>query len=295
MGGAGQIAAAILPTIEREGGQVIGAADVQQIVVVDGRATGVRMADGREIRAPIVISDAGALTTYGRLLADVPATANVLAAVRHLPPSPGHLSLYVGLTGTSADAGLPTANLWVHPTRDHDANWQRVLTDPEAPMSLYLSFPSAKDPTFEQRFPGRSTVEVLTFVPYEWFSRWDGTRWAKRGADYVAFKARLTERLTDALYRHVPGARGRVARAELSTPLSTKHFSNQEHGETYGLGHTPARFRLRSLGPRTPIQNLYLTGADVGLCGVMGALSGAVVCASAVLRRNVFGALAKRT
>ena len=73
--------------------------------------------------------------------------------------------------------------------------------------------------------------------------------------------------------KHVPGAQGHVARAELSTPLSTQHFVNQEHGEAYGLGHTPARFRLRSLGPRTPIEHLYLTGADVALCGVMGAMA----------------------
>ena len=101
--------------------------------------------------------------------------------------------------------------------------------------------------------------------------------------------------MTEALYQHVPGAQGRVARAELSTPLSTRHFVNQEHGEAYGLGHTPARFRLRSLGPRTPIEHLYLTGADVALCGVMGAMAGAVLCASAVLRRNVFGELTRKS
>jgi all-trans-retinol 13,14-reductase len=75
--------------------------------------------------------------------------------------------------------------------------------------------------------------------------------------------------------------------------LSTRHFVNHEHGEAYGLGHTPARFLLRSLAPRAPIGRLYLAGADVALCGVMGALSGAVLCASAVLGRNVFGELAK--
>jgi all-trans-retinol 13,14-reductase len=294
VGGAGQIAAALIPTIEREGGQVVSAAEVRQILTSNGRARGVRMNDGREFVAGIVISDAGAATTYGRLIEDEPATMNVLAEIRRLSPSPGYLCLYVGLNVTSADAGLPKANLWVHPTRDHDANWQRFAADPEAPMALYVSFPSAKDPTFETRFPGHSTVEILTFAPYEWFARWEETCWARRGADYDAFKARFKERLTEALYEHVPGARGRVACAELSTPLSTRHFVNQERGEAYGLGHTPARFRLRSLGPRTPVEHLYLTGADVGLCGVMGAMSGAVLCASAVLGRNVFGELTRK-
>ena len=294
VGGAGRIATAVIPAIEHAGGQVVSAAEVRQILTTRGRARGVRMADGREFLAPTVISDAGALNTYGRFIEPQPATATVLAEIRALPPSPGHLSLYVGLDITSADARLPKANLWVHPSHDHDANWRRFAANPEAPMSLYISFPSAKDPTFDARFPGRSTVEVLSFVPYDWFAPWEQTRWAKRGPDYDTFKARFVERLTEALYAHVPGARGHVARAELSTPLSTRHFVNHERGEAYGLGHTPARFRLRSLGPRTPIERLYLTGADVGLCGMMGALSGAVLCASAVLGRNVFAELAKK-
>lgn len=252
------------------------------------------MTDGREFRADLVISDAGAMMTYGRLIDDQHAVEKVLVDLHRLPPSPAHLCLYVGLDVTSAAASLPRANLWVHPTYDHDANWSRFVVDPDAPLALFVSFPSAKDPTFETRFPGRSTVEIITFVPYDWFARWEETRWAKRGADYDLVKARFTERLTEALYQYVPGARGHLARAELSTPLSTRHFVNHDRGEAYGLGHTPARFRLRSLGPHTPIERLYLTGADVGLCGVMGALSGAVACASAVLRRNVFGELTRQ-
>ncbi len=293
VGGAGRIADAIVPIVEREGGQVVSAADVRQILTAHGRARGVRVADGREFLADLVISDAGALNTYGRLVEPQPATATVLAEIRNLPPSPGHVSLYAGLDVTSADAGLPKANLWVHPTHDHDANWRRFAVDPEAPLSLYFSFPSAKDPSFDTRFPGRSTVEVIAFVPYAWFAPWEQSRWARRGPGYDALKARFAERLTESLFAQVPGARGHVARTELSTPLSTRHFVNHEHGEAYGLGHTPARFQLCSLGPRTPIEGLYLTGADVALCGVMGALSGAVLCASAVLGRNVFGQLAK--
>ena len=42
------------------------------------------------------------------------------------------------------------------------------------------------------------------------------------------------------------------------------------------------------LGPRTPIGNLYLTGSDVALLGIMGALMGGVVTASCVLGRFGF-------
>jgi all-trans-retinol 13,14-reductase len=96
-----------------------------------------------------------------------------------------------------------------------------------------------------------------------------------------------------ALYRYVPAAAGAVATFELSTPLSTRHFVNATYGETYGLAHSPARFASRDLHPATPIPHLFVTGQDVGTCGVMGALSGAVA-ASAILGRNLFATTAKR-
>ena len=69
VGGSGVIAESIIPVIERAGGLVLINAEVAQVVVEDGRAVGVQMAaDGRVIRAPIVISDAGVLNTFDALL-----------------------------------------------------------------------------------------------------------------------------------------------------------------------------------------------------------------------------------
>jgi all-trans-retinol 13,14-reductase len=73
-----------------------------------------------------------------------------------------------------------------------------------------------------------------------------------------------------------------------------RHFANAARGEVYGLAHTPERFLSRALRPETAIRGLFLTGQDITLCGVMGALSAAYVCASAVLRRNAFAAAMSR-
>jgi all-trans-retinol 13,14-reductase len=105
------------------------------------------------------------------------------------------------------------------------------MADPDSAFAgVYVSFPSAKDPTFADRFPGRSTIDVITFAPYNWVSRWEQTRWKKRGADYETFKQQLASRLLEVLYRQVPAVRQRVVHAELSTPLSTRHFANYPHG-----------------------------------------------------------------
>lgn len=90
------------------------------------------------------------------------------------------------------------------------------------------------------------------------------------------------------------GARGRDAGGSPVSVATHAAAGRRRRRRRAGLGHTPARFRLRSLGPHTTIEGLHLTGADVGLCGVMGALSGAVACASVVLRWNVFGELTRQ-
>lgn len=294
-GGAGRIAAAMAPIIESHGGAVVLCAEVARILLdAENRAAGVRMADGREIRAANVISDAGVATTFGRLVPpEVPGVGALLHEIEGIPPSLAHVCLYVGLDGAAPELGLTGTNLHICPGPDHDANLARFLADPEAPLPVvFIASASAKDPDFERRHPGHSTVEVVTGAPYEWFQRWENTRWRKRGPDYEAFKAQLTERLLAILYRYVPAARGRVLHAELSTPLSTRDCVNHPRGEMYGLAHTPRRFEVRCLGPRTPVPNLYLAGQDASMAGVMGAFVGGVLAASTVLHRNLFSTIA---
>ncbi len=288
VGGAGQIAATVVPLIEAAGGAVLVGAEVGEILVREGRATGVRMADGRELRGPIVISDAGLVNTFGRLLPkEVAASTAIGDAAAKVAPSAAHLCLYVGFKRTAEELGLNGTNVWILPDADHDGSFARYLRNPEAPFPfVFISFPSAKDPSFQTRYPGRATCEIITGAPYEWFARWAETRWKHRGTDYEEFKGRFAERLLEQLHIHVPQVRGKVDFHELSTPLTTQHFSAHPHGEIYGLAPTPDRFRMR-LRAKTPIRGLFLAGQDLCMGGVTGALFGGAMAASAVLRRNV--------
>lgn len=291
VGGAARIAETVVPVIRAGGGEVLSNAEVGEIVVEHGRAVGVRMAvDGAVLRAPLVISDAGAASTFGRLLPAATADRHGLrAALATVPPSTAHVCLYVGLGKGTAELGLAPTNLWVFPDEHHDRTMARAAADPNVLPPVYLSFPSAKDPDFARRCPGRATIEVATFMPYARFAAWEDSRWRKRGAEYEARKDALRSALLDVLYRHVPQARGMVDVAELSTPLSTRHFAGHPRGEIYGVTHTPARFRNAALRPKTPVPGLYLTGADIVTGGVSAALLGGALTASAILRRNLIG------
>jgi len=284
VGGASEIATHATDLIESHGGRVAVKADVQEILLEKNRAVGVKLVTGEEFRAPHIVSDAGAVNTFARMLPkEIAERHGLLKKLRTIPPSIGHLCLYVGLDGTAEEIGLPGTNLWLYPDEKHDENFERFLKDPAQPFPcVYISFPSAKDPTFTKRYPGKATIEVIAPVPYATFKNWENTRWYKRGADYDALKAKFEQRLLDKLYAKVPQVRGKVSFHELSTPLSTRHFCNYENGETYGLSHGPERFTQNFLRVKTPVDGLYLTGQDLMTCGVASALFGGVLTAASI-------------
>jgi len=296
VGGAGAILETMLPAIEAAGGKLLVSAEVKEVLVDErGRAAGVRMLDGREFHASTVISDAGAANTYRRLLPPGSSEAqNAIHKIEQIPPSMAHISLYVGLKSTSEELGIVPGNLWICPGPDHDANVAQSEASCDGPLPvLFISFPSAKDPSFASRYPGRATIEVVAPAPFAWFEKWADTRWKHRGVEYDELKARLAERLKSALEEAVPQVRGKIDVCELSTPLSTRAFTNHPSGEIYGLAPVPERFRLNCLGPRTAVRGLYLTGADVTTAGVTGAMMGGVLAASAILRRNMMSIVTK--
>jgi len=94
--------------------------------------------------------------------------------------------------------------------------------------------------------------------------------------------------LLDLVERHHPGFRDLVAYSELGTPLTFEHFTAAPSGAIYGYPGTPEKYRERWLGPGTPIRNLYLTGTDAAILGIMGALMGGVLTASRLMGSRGF-------
>jgi all-trans-retinol 13,14-reductase len=89
--------------------------------------------------------------------------------------------MYIGLQGTAEELGLPRTNFWIYPSNDYDAATEAFEDNPDAPFPVvYISFPSAKDPDFENRHPGTATVEIVAPAPYAWFEKWRDAKWGKR-------------------------------------------------------------------------------------------------------------------
>lgn len=247
--------------------------------------TGVEMQDGHRIECDCVISSAGVENTYRHLLPQAAVRkAGYEPLLEKVNPSMAHLGIYVGLKGSAEELGLPKTNFWIYPGNDYDAAVDEFLDNPGAEFPVvYISFPSAKDPDYERRHPGTSTIEIVAPAPYAWFEKWKGSTWGKRGEDYDQFKAHLGDRLMEHLYAKLPQLRGRVDYFEISTPLSTDHFCAYQQGELYGLDHDPERLAQNWLGPRTRFKGMWMTGQDVLTSGVAGAMMAGLLTTTAIV------------
>jgi len=288
-GGAGEIPKAASSIIRAAGGELLAGHEVTKILLENGRAVGVEVKSTKgkeqallEFRAPVVVSDAGAWNTYTRLL---PVSAVPFRSELEKPPEGLEgVELFVGLKRDPREIGVRGENYWIFSSYDHReiCSGRDDLLAGRAPMA-YVSFPSLKDPRARNH-----TAEIIAPFSYRTLQAFRDGPWRRRGVDYESAKTIMTEALLNIVEQHLPGFRGLVAYVELATPLTFEYFTAAPAGTIYGYPATPDRFRKPWLGPRTPIQNLYLTGADATLLGIMGATMGGVVTASLVLGSTGF-------
>ena len=137
VGDSGVFVDAIVPGIQAAGGCLLINAEVAGIVVEDNAAVGVKMKlDGATIRAPVVVSDAGVVNTFARLLPQDAARRHGLSqALATVQPSVAHLCLYVGLRASAQSLRLPRHNIWVYPHEDHERSFAAAGSSPETPLT----------------------------------------------------------------------------------------------------------------------------------------------------------------
>jgi all-trans-retinol 13,14-reductase len=283
-GGAGEIAKATGAVIRAAGGDLLPNHEVTRILVEGGRAVGVEVNVKRgkegareEFRAPAIVSDAGAWNTFTGMLP--PSSLPFHNELKSPPAGFEVVELFLGLRRDPSEMGFQGENHWIFSSFDHDQMYAQrdELLDGRAVMA-YLSFPSLKDPHAK-----RHTAEIIAPLSYRSLEAYREEPWHRRGVDYESAKDRIIQALLDLIERHHPGFRDLIEYSELGTPLTFEHFTAAPSGTIYGFPGTPDKYRKPWLRPGTPIRNLYLTGSDVALPGIMGALMGGVLTASRLI------------
>ena len=288
VGSSRRIAETVSDVIEKNGGPLAVNADVQKIVVHQGKAVGVELENGDVLKAPVIISNTGVINTFNRLLQNGSFEKSPLADLDSIEQTESYVCLHIGLNKSAQELNLTNTNLWIYPGYDHDRNVREFINDAEKDFPVvYVSFPSAKDDAWDEDHAGYATIEAITLARWDWYTKWQDLPWKKRGEEYENEKEILSQRILDVVYTHVPQAKDALAYVELSTPLTVNSLANYQRGEMYGISHTSERFHQKWLRPRTKIKNLYLTGQDVTTVGVTSALFSGLLTASAVLRKNL--------
>lgn len=287
VGGADAITRELLRTVAEAGGWTRTSADVETIVVEDGRAVGVRV-KGRhgeppeEIRAGGVISAAGMISTVERLLPPQYRDAAWGQEVRAQEPNAAHVCLYLGFEGDIRRAGASAANRGYYDSWDLEAQWHITGPDDIGPVPfMWVCFNTLKDPAYDPGPRQLHSGEVMAIAPWSLFEPWTGTKWRKRPEEYQRLKLAIQDKLLAQFLKHMPELEPMIKHVELSTPLSTDHFARPIHGSMYGLHSTTDRFASQALRPRSPIPGLYFAGNEVVFMGIVGAALGGALAALA--------------
>ncbi|VDN08211.1 unnamed protein product [Thelazia callipaeda] len=330
IGGASRLMASIVRSINKFGGKVVVQADVKQIIFADGKAVvgldadcsllqlhpfanlqylGVAVKSGSSeyfVQAPLIVSTASIVKVFNeyipRTIAQKSALFKVVNRIQSMEYAKvGVFQAYIGLDRTSEDLCLPSSNyFW---SRNNDPyEFDRYLNLPLSsaleygcPPQLYISFPSAKDPTWNERHPGVSTCQLISFISPRFFENFKvsskkKTKKRSNLGDYTELKSQIGQMLVDQFLKIFPNLKSHMALVEFSTPLTQQYYMQNSHGEFYSLTQEVHRFRLEfwhELRCKTDLPGLYLSGQDVLFCGIGSAMHSGLITAGTILGRNL--------
>lgn len=135
-------------------------------------------------------------------------------------------------------------------------------------------------PFYEEGRQYSRTASIISFMKNEECRKWIDLPPDQRGQDYYDFRDRKAERLLDAVEKRFPGIRGGIEKYYISTPVTFKDFTGSPEGSGYGI-LKDCKDPLRSIVlPKTKISNLYLTGQNLNIHGIMGTTTSAFITCS---------------
>jgi phytoene desaturase len=277
MGGTGKLVNGMVDLIEGQGGQVLCDAEVKQITVEEGRATGVQLGDGRHMAANVVVSNAEVGHTYKHLLSD---TKRKRWTDRKVDNARYSMSLFLWYFGTKkAYPDVDHHTILMGPRYSgllEDIFTRKHLADD---FSLYLHRPTATDPSMAP--DGCEAFYVLSPVPN-----------LKGDADWTTvaepYRQAVEKRLEETV---LPGLKDAVEVSRVLTPIDFRDRLNSVHGAAFGLEPVLTQSAwFRAHNKSEEVEGLYLVGAGTHPgAGVPGVLSSARVLDEIVPDAKVYG------
>jgi prolycopene isomerase len=240
VGGSQEIAEALVRGLERHGGGIRYRTQVDEILVSSGRAAGVRLSDGEEIRASHVVSNATYWDTFGRMLRSAPSQcAKALERIEPFAEGPSFFSIFAGIRSDVVPSTFSAHHIVAE-------DWARVRDEAG---TIFVSMPSLHDPSLAP--PDRHVLHA--FVSSRKAS------WPERGRAYKDRKRALADSILGRLGAIMPGLESAVDHLETATPRTNERYLARPAG-SYGLLLRRSWDLMRKPQNSTPMKNLYCVG-----------------------------------
>lgn len=276
-GGMGAVAAALAASFQSFGGEIMCDADVDQIIVRNGRTAGVALKDGRELNANIVVSNLDPKRTF----------LDIMDA-GDLPPDVVHKAKNFKIRGSSGKVnialdGLPTFNgldqdspLMVGDMHFSDSlermeraydDWKNETWSKDPYLDMLI--PTQVDPTMAP--PGKHMMTV--FVQYA-PPKVNGGEWTD--ADRDAFG----KTVIDQIARYSPDFKDLILHAEVRTPRELENEVGLTEGNIFQGELTFDQLLFNRPFPgyaqyRGPVKGMYMCGSGTHPGGGVMAAPGA--------------------
>ncbi|HWQ31618.1 MAG TPA: NAD(P)/FAD-dependent oxidoreductase [Blastocatellia bacterium] len=275
-GGMGAISQALAASAQSRGAIIRTNAEVKNIIISGGQAVGVALANGDEIRARVVISNADPKRTFLSLVERSDLDAEFRREVENFRCHGSAVKINLALDGLPNFSAFPTDGLGLpHKTTMHvcpsmdyiDRAWEDAAQGrPASRPMLECTIPTAYDDSIAP--PGKHIMSIFAqFAPYKLSdAQWDDD-----------LKNRFADRCLDALADYAPNIKEIILHRQVISPLDMEREYGLTGGSIFHGDMTLDQlFFMRPVAGwakyRTPVQHLYLCGSGTHPGGgVMGA------------------------
>lgn len=250
IGGTGAVVAGLGRLFEELGGQVHLETEVKEILVEGRRVTGVRLSDGSEHKADVVISNGDVAFTYKYL---IPSQYRKKYTDRKIDRMKYSMSLFVIYFGTKRrylDSKFAHHNIIINDR--YKGLLKDIFSDAPLPedFSLYLHMPTYTDPSIAP--DGCESFYVLSPVP----TLKNGTDWNEVAKPY---RDSIMQYLED---NYLPDLQENIIAEHSIDPLHFQNTLNSYRGAAFSI--KPSLFQVAWLRPHNrseEFDNLYFVGA----------------------------------
>ena len=133
-------------------------------------------------------------------------------------------------------------------------------------------------------------MTIMTYMKFEEVEQWENTynidvneNYGNRGETYEEFKERKAQLIINKLEKKYPNFKDKIQSVHTSSPLSYRDFISTEKGNMYGYLKDSNNPMKTFISSRSKVKNLFFTGQNVRVHGVLGVTVGAFVTCSVIL------------